>query len=49
MSDDPTFKMYEVQAELVETRQELERIRRENDELKNQMTANNLMKMGQTF
>ena len=49
MADDPTFKMYEAQAELVETRQELEKIRRENEELKNERAANNLMKTGQAF
>lgn len=53
MSDDCVLKMYETQAELIETKQKLsetkeklEKIQKENDELKNQMTANNLMKIG---
>ena len=43
MSGDNTLQMYEAQAELIEVRQELEKIRRENDELKDQMTENHLI------
>ena len=49
MADDPTLKMYEAQAELVETRQELERIRRENDELKKERAVSHFMGTGQMF
>ena len=49
MSHDPNFETYEAQAELIEIKQELERVRRERDELKNLMTVNNLMNISQTF
>ena len=49
MSDDPVVKMYAAEAALMETREELEKVRRENDELRNQMAVNNLTKASEKF
>ena len=38
-------KLSETKQELITTKEELERIRKENDELKYQMAANNLMEI----
>ena len=46
MVDDPVMEMYEAQAELILTKEELEKIRRENEELKNQITDDSSMKKG---
>ena len=47
MARDIAIRMYEFQGHLMEIKEELENIKKENDELKNQMTVNNLMKTGQ--
>ena len=40
MSDDPVFEMYEAQAELAEIKEKLERVQKENEELKKQIDFN---------
>ena len=46
MSNDPVLNMYETQAELAEMKEEIKEIQKQNNEL-NQMTFNNLMKIGE--
>ena len=37
---DPALEMFDVRAELIETKDELDKIRKEFEEFKNQMTVN---------
>lgn len=49
MSDETDLKMYEIKAGLEEIGEEMEKIKKENVDLKNNMAFHNLMKKGQTF
>lgn len=46
MSED-RMKMYEAQAELVQTKEKLENVQREYDILKKEVAVNNLIKTGE--
>ena len=49
MADDPVLKMFEIQAELERLKEESTRIQNQNNELKNQLVVNDLIRTGEIF